>query len=82
MVVVAVDTAMQALLELLDARQLVGVEELAFERAEEAFHGRIVQTVALAGHALGQSAGNPLAPLGWHLVLPALVGVQQWRLLT
>jgi ABC-type dipeptide/oligopeptide/nickel transport system ATPase subunit len=52
-VVVVVDVLPQASFKPLDVIEFVEIEELRLKRAKEAFHGGVVQTVALARHALG-----------------------------
>ena len=75
-VIVVTDVPPDTGLQLLDALEAVQVEELGFKRAEEAFHGGIVQAVSLAGHALRHRSRCQHAPVVRLLVLPTLVRVQ------
>lgn len=49
-VTVVMNVIKQSCLKLLDTIESGEIEEFRFERTEEAFSGRVVQTVALSGH--------------------------------
>lgn len=57
----------------------------AFRGAEEAFNRRVVEAVALAAHALLDSASHERRSVALHLVVPTLVGMHdlcwstRWR---
>ncbi|MNE20230.1 hypothetical protein D3C80_1133390 [compost metagenome] len=50
--VVVVNVLIQTRSQLINALETLQVEKLRFERAEEAFHGRVVQAIAFSRHAL------------------------------
>ena len=54
--IVVVNILLDAYLEFVDVGELVQIKELGFKRAEEAFHGSIIQAVCLARHALREPA--------------------------
>ena len=75
-VVVVIQIVDQLLLEVLHGLKILQIQQLTFEQSKEILNHSIVQTVALAAHALSDSlvTEHPLVLLV--LVLPALVGVQ------
>ena len=63
-------------LEMVDRIKGLQVEQFRFEQAEEILHDCVVQTVALATHALADVVVNQQPLVVLVLVLPALIGVQ------
>ena len=72
-VVVVIQIVDQLLLEVLHGLKILQIQQLTFEQSKEILNHSIVQTVALAAHALSDSlvTEHPLVLLV--LVLPALV---------
>ncbi len=62
--------------------ELLEVKELGLENGEEALDGRVVETVALSGHTLGDPVLAKLRRERPELVLPALVRVKDWSRIT
>lgn len=76
MIVVVVQIFNEFLFELFHGRELLQIEQFAFEQAKEVFSYSIVQTVAFATHTLPNALcfEQPLVQLV--LVLPTLVRVE------
>jgi len=74
-VVVVVDVIMHARFERINAIAPFEMEVLGFQGAEEAFNRRDIEAVALAAHALLDSASHEHRSVGLHLVVPTLVGM-------
>ena len=71
--VVVVDVVVNRALQGLDALELIDVEQLALQCSKEAFHGCIVETVPLAGHALHEPVFLKTLSKRRHAVLPPLI---------
>ena len=71
--VVIVDVIVHASLELFKAGKRCKMEVLGPEGAEEALDHRVVKAVALAAHALRDSAPCKHRPIGPHFVVPTLI---------
>ena len=71
----------------LPGREAGAVDELGLERAEEAFHRRVVEAVALAAHGLDEPVPGQRRPVGQARVLGGFTrssqhrggGVVRWR---
>lgn len=66
---------MHARFERINAIGPFETEVLSFQGSEEAFNRRVVEAVALAAHALLESASHEHRSIGLHLVVPTLVGM-------
>ena len=73
--VVVMNVIMHARFERINAIGPFEMEVLGFQGAEEAFNRRVVEAVALAAHALLDSASHEHRSVGLHLVMPTLVGM-------
>jgi hypothetical protein len=80
-VVVVTDVLADTRLQSINALKPVQPEELGFERAKEAFHCRVVIAVCPARHTLRQAVLIQQLSISPHLVLPALIRMQD-RLVT
>ncbi len=74
--VVVVDVSHELPFEVGHVLEFLEVKELGLEHGEEALYGRVVETVALPGHTLGDPVLAQLRRERPELVLPALIGVK------
>ena len=77
MPIVVVDVTLQPSIQLLDIPEVREIEILGFQGGEEAFHGRIVEAIALSRHALLHSVSGQSRSIRLHPVVPALAGMEQ-----
>ena len=70
------DVGLQVALEAGEVRPLPAAEELVLEVAEDLLGRRVVQAVALAGHALGDTRPAEPGDIPVVLVLPPHVAVK------
>ena len=77
-VVVVFDVSDDRLLELVQRLEfvLVAVEHLVLHDPEEVLHGRVVEAIPFPGHRLPDAPLFQLLMIGFHLVLPSLVAVE------
>jgi hypothetical protein len=61
-------------------REILQIEQFALEVSEEVFHDGVVQAVPLTTHALQNSFGFKPILVCFHLILPALIGVEDQAL--
>lgn len=80
--IVILDVALELLFEMSHVLELPEIKELGLEHGEEAFDGRVVETVTLSGHTLGDAVFAQLRRERSELVLPALVRMEDWPCIT
>ena len=73
--VVLMDVIMHTRFERIKAARCCKTEVLGLQGTEEAFNRRVVEAVALTAHALLDSTLRKHRSIGLHLVVPALVRV-------
>ena len=77
-VVVVIQIVYQFLFEVCHRIEILKIEQFALQQAKEIFYYSIIQTVALSAHALNDTVIRQLLLIMLVLVLPALIGVQNW----
>lgn len=74
--IVVLDVALELLFEMRHILKLPEIKELGLEHGEETLDRRVVETVALSGHTLGDAVFAELRSERSKLVLPALVRME------
>lgn len=74
--IIVLDVSLELLFEMGHIFELPEIKEFGLEHGEETLDGRVVETVALSGHTLGDAVFAQLRRERSKLVLPALVRME------
>lgn len=76
--IVVIDVALECKFEKSHVLEFSEMKELGLEHGEEALDGRVVETVALSGHVLGDAVFAQLRRERSELVFSALGRMEYW----